>query len=100
MAVLIYFIHHIATSIQLPHVIASIAKDLSHAIDADAGEDDAPIEAGPSVAELLRRMTDSGGTVPAPSSGYLQFIRHETLIGLAAEKGAMIRLLHRPATSS
>jgi uncharacterized membrane protein len=41
-------------------------------------------------------MTDSGGTVPAPSSGYLQFIRHETLIGLAAEKGAVIRLLHRP----
>ena len=41
-------------------------------------------------------MTDSGGTVPAPSSGYLQFIRHETLIGLAAERGAVIRLLHRP----
>jgi uncharacterized membrane protein len=48
------------------------------------------------VPELLRRMTDSGGNVPAPSSGYLQFIRHETLIGLAAEKGAVIRLLHRP----
>ena len=29
MAVLIYFIHHIATSIQLPQVIASIAQDLS-----------------------------------------------------------------------
>ncbi len=29
MAVLIYFIHHIATSIQLPQVIASIARDLS-----------------------------------------------------------------------
>jgi hypothetical protein len=41
-------------------------------------------------------MTHSGGNVPAPSSGYLQFIRHETLIGLAAEKGAVIRLLHRP----
>ena len=36
------------------------------------------------------------GPVPAPSSGYLQFVRHETLIGLAAEKGAVIRLLHRP----
>src|SRR5215472_2582450 len=29
MAVLIYFIHHIATQIQLPHVIASIARDLA-----------------------------------------------------------------------
>jgi uncharacterized membrane protein len=96
MAVLIYFIHHIATSIQLPQVIASIANDLSNAIDTDSDEDGVSIEAGPSVPELLRRMTDSGGTVPAPSSGYLQFIRHETLIGLAAEKGAVIRLLHRP----
>ena len=41
-------------------------------------------------------MDDAGGTVAAPSSGYLQFIQHETLIGLAAEKGAVIRLLYRP----
>ena len=32
----------------------------------------------------------------APSSGYLQFIRHQTLVGIATEKGAVIRLLHRP----
>jgi uncharacterized membrane protein len=96
MAVLIYFIHHIATSIQLPQVIASIARDLSRAIDAESNDVGAPAEAGPSVSELLRRMSEAGGTVPAPSSGYLQFIRHETLAGLAAEKGAVIRLLQRP----
>ncbi|MGZ6562274.1 MAG: DUF2254 domain-containing protein [Solirubrobacteraceae bacterium] len=96
MAVLIYFIHHIAVSIQLPHVIASIAKDLSRAIDAEASDDRVSLESGPSVPELLRRMTDAGGAVPAPASGYLQFIQHETLIALAAEKGAVIRLLHRP----
>jgi uncharacterized membrane protein len=96
MGVLIYFIHHIATSIQLPQVIASIARDLSHAIDAESSGGDPQFEAGPSVAELLTRMEESGGTVLAPSSGYLQFIRHETLIGLATEKGAVIRLLQRP----
>jgi uncharacterized membrane protein len=96
MGVLIYFIHHIATSIQLPQVIASIARDLSGAIDAESTENAVTLEAGPSVPELLRRMTDSGGTVPAPSSGYLQFIRHDRLAALAAEKGAVIRLLHRP----
>ncbi len=96
MAVLIYFIHHIATSIQLPQVIASIARDLSDAIDADCNDHGIPAESGPSVPELLRRMTDAGGTVPAPATGYLQFVRHETLTGLAAEKGAVIRLLHRP----
>ena len=34
-AVLIYFIHHIAKSIQLPEVIAGIAYDLMHSIDAE-----------------------------------------------------------------
>src|ERR1700678_417611 len=38
MGVLIYFIHHIATTIQLPQVIASIASDLSRAIDAERGD--------------------------------------------------------------
>ena len=34
-AVLVVFIDHIARSIQLPQVIASIAGDLSRAIEAD-----------------------------------------------------------------
>jgi uncharacterized membrane protein len=96
MAILIYFIHHIATSIQLPQVIASIARDLSNAIDVESGDSGRFPEAGPSVPELLTRMNESGGIVPAPESGYLQFVRHGTLVGLAAEKGAVIRLLHRP----
>ena len=96
MAVLIYFIHHIATSIQLPQVIASIANDLSRAVDMESADDRVSLEAGPSVPELLRRMNESGGAVPAPESGYLQYIQHEALIGLAAEKGAVIGLLYRP----
>ncbi len=96
MFVLIYFIHHIATSIQLPQVIASIARDLSGAIDAESGDGREAPEAGPSVPEVLTRISESGGTVPAPASGYLQFIRHRPLVALAAEKGAVIRLLHRP----
>ena len=96
MGVLIYFINHIAMSIQLPQVIASIAGDLSRAIDAESGAERGGPEAGPSVSELMVRMDEGGGVVPAPASGYLQFIRHETLIGLAAEKGAVIRLHHRP----
>ena len=35
LAVLIYFIHHIAKSIQLPEVIAGIARDLDRAIEAE-----------------------------------------------------------------
>jgi uncharacterized membrane protein len=96
MAVLIYFIHHIAVSIQLPRVIASIAADLSNAIDAESTTVGPAHESGPSVDELVRRLSDRGGTVGAPDSGYLQFIQHQTLVPLAAEKGAVIRLLFRP----
>src|SRR5215469_4705938 len=35
LGVLIYFIHHTATAIQLPEVIASIARELARAIDAE-----------------------------------------------------------------
>ena len=96
MGVLIFFIHHIATSIQLPQVIASIARDLRQAIELEAGTGRPELEAGPSVPELLRRMREGGGSVQAPSSGYLQFIRHETLTAIATEKGSVIRLLYRP----
>ena len=47
MALLIYFIHHIAVSIQLPQVIASIAKDLSRAIDAESSDDRVSLESAP-----------------------------------------------------
>jgi uncharacterized membrane protein len=96
MGVLIYFINHIATSIQLPRVIATIANDLSQAIDAESRTAGPETEAGPSVEELLRRMSERGGTVGAPASGYLQFVQHQEMVRLAAEKGAVIRLLQRP----
>ena len=110
LGVLIYFIHHIATAIQLPAVIASIAHDLAEAIDAEAappltGDSTASAGSartetaqvnGPS-AELLRaRLDRSGHVVAAPASGYLQFVRHATLVRIAAEHDAVIRLEHRP----
>ena len=98
LGVLIYFIHHTATSIQLPHVIASIARDLSEAIEDSGGYDDQAggREQGPSAAELAESMLSAGGVVRAPVSGYLQFIRQRTLVQLAAEADAVIALDYRP----
>jgi uncharacterized membrane protein len=95
-AVLVVFIDHIAKSIQLPQVIASIAGDLSRAIDADAGPPAAGAKAGPSLAEAIVRLDEDSGVVRAPSSGYLQFVRLDTLIEIATRSRAVIRLLHRP----
>ena len=98
MAVLIYFIHHIAASIQLPRVIAGIASDLAEAIEIQGGDRGTATgaERGPATVELLALMETSGGVVRAPDSGYLQFIRHRTLVKLAADAGAVISLDHRP----
>jgi uncharacterized membrane protein len=102
LAVLIYFIHHTAISIQLPQVIASIANDLAEAIEVQGGGSAGAAggagrrQAGPSSAEILSRMEAGGGVVKAPASGYVQFIGHRNLIRLAAEADAVISLDYRP----
>jgi uncharacterized membrane protein len=98
LAVLIYFIHHTAVSIQLPQVIASIAADLTEAIAEQGSASAAPggPENGPSAVELLARAESGGGVLLAPASGYLQFIKHQNLVRLAAEANAVICLEHRP----
>ncbi|MGD0379544.1 MAG: DUF2254 domain-containing protein [Acidimicrobiales bacterium] len=101
LAVLIYFIHHIAKSIQLPEVIAGIARDLTHAIDAEFPEqpiDECPplVGTGRSVPELLQLIDERGGVVPATTSGYLQFVGYAQLVDIAAQTDSVIRLIHRP----
>ncbi len=95
--VLVVFINHIAKSIQLPQVIASIAGDLAQAIDAELMQPAAPVsKAGPSLSEMLTRLDEDSGVVRAPSSGYLQYVSMSTLIEISSRSRAVIRLLHRP----
>ena len=99
LGVLIYFIHHVAGSIQLPQVMAGIARDLTVAVDAEVADDDAARRrqfAGLSEAELLARLEERGAEVRAPTSGYLQFVAYSTLVDVAARADSVIRLLYRP----
>ncbi|MEY9931408.1 putative membrane protein [Catenulispora sp. GP43] len=97
LAVLLYFIHHIAVQIQLPQVIASIAGDVAKAIEAEAPPPrSGRPERGLSEAELLSRMAQEPGEVKASASGYLQYVRHSTLIRIATSTNSVIHLLHRP----
>ncbi|HWF81428.1 MAG TPA: DUF2254 domain-containing protein [Streptosporangiaceae bacterium] len=95
LGVLIYFIHHIATQIQLPQVIADVARDLAKAIDTHAG-DEAATKAAPSASAILAALGDGGGAVAAPRSGYLQFIDRRTLVRIASDADVVIRMMHRP----
>jgi uncharacterized membrane protein len=104
-AVLVYFIHHIAKSIQLPEVIASIARDLSKAIDAEFPnreevrarlvEDGTEASSTPT-SDLLDTVEARGATVTAKHSGYLQFVSYGQLVDIAERLDAVIRLVHRP----
>ncbi len=102
LAVLIYFIHHIAKSIQLPEVIAGIARGLMQAVDAefptsvrDGGA--RPVDAEGRTPDEVTGLLDEGGvTVPASQSGYLQFVGYDELVAIAGDAEAVIRLTYRP----
>jgi uncharacterized membrane protein len=98
LGVLIYFIHHTATAIQLPEVIASVARDLTSALEAETEPSAGDVGAvnGPSLDVLQARLDRAGQVVTAAASGYLRFVKHATLVRIAAESGAVIRLHHRP----
>jgi uncharacterized membrane protein len=101
LGVLIYFIHHIARTIQLPEVIARIAEDLFTAIDTEYPEvtpiaGRAGAEVGPSEAELVATLDERGAPVPAATNGYLQYVALGQLVDIASKYDAVIRLTHRP----
>jgi uncharacterized membrane protein len=95
LAVLIYFLNHVAVQIQLPQVIASIAGDLQHAIELQVANERAAEDAELASA-VLASMNGPGGVVGAPRSGYLQYIEHETLVSVAAQVDAVVHVLYRP----
>jgi uncharacterized membrane protein len=104
--VLVYFINHIAASIQLPEVIAGIARDLETAIDTEFPVldhvDAASLSARQSSnltqqpEEMLIMIEERGGVVLAAKSGYLQFVGYAQLAKIAKLVDAVIRLDHRP----
>jgi uncharacterized membrane protein len=96
LAVLVYFIHHIATSIQLPEVIAGIARDLSNAIALEFSFGDNRRASLSAAGELPGLLEADGAPIAATRSGYLQFVRYSTLVGIATDADAVVELLYRP----
>ena len=103
LGVLIYFIHHIAKSIQLPEVIAGIAKDMTESIDAEFPQPaNEPLDPGrhhhegKTVPELLQLIEERGAQVPSLVSGYIQYVGYSQLISIATRTDSVIRLEHRP----
>ncbi len=90
--VLIFFIHHIASSIQASSIIASVADETVAAVDRwlpeqrgsgpDDDEDQAP------------RLPEgrSWRAVPAEATGYIQSVDSEALLCLARDRNTIVRM--------
>jgi uncharacterized membrane protein len=111
--VLIYFIHHIATSIQASNIIASVAAETNAAIDRLLPDKMAiqPIDSSGSscINEshetneapdsdhhqlLVSLAARSWYPVLAAKSGYVQSINNDALLRLAAEHQTIVRVVH------
>jgi uncharacterized membrane protein len=100
LGVLIFFIHHVATSIQASRIIANVAADLEGAIDRlfpdTIGEDSAT--AGPAGATPDEPSAVAGGSrdVPATTTGYVQAIDAQGLMAVARERNVVARVRASP----
>jgi len=91
---LMFFLHHIASSIQASSIIASVAEQTIAAIDRlfpeklgqgpDEDDDD----------QMLRPAERIWRAVPAPQSGYIQNVNDTALLSLARERKTIVLMEH------
>ena len=93
-AALVLFFNHVAVSIQAPKLVASVARDLDHAIDhlypGGMGHG-GPVPADDQIPSIGRDVI-----VPAAAKGYVQVVDDGALLALAQRHGLVVRLLTRP----
>ncbi len=99
LGIVIYFIHHVATSIQLTSVVSGIARDFRSTLanlSADMAKDPVREAGGPDPSELSERVLAVGAPVFASASGFIQAVGHRPLMVIAVSSDTVIRLVRRP----
>lgn len=93
-AVLIFFIHHIASSIQASSIIATVAQDTEASIDRLFPEklDQAPDEDEARNQGLESQDERIWYPVPAAVSGYIQNVNNAALLRLAGHSRTIVRM--------
>jgi len=92
----IYFIHHIATTIQASHILARIATETEDRIDrlypqCAGNKDDYYSDPDPSHADPPQRWH----AAPAARCGYIQRVEAESLLAIARDQKTVVRMEHR-----
>jgi uncharacterized membrane protein len=100
LGVLIFFIHHVSISIQAPHVVAEVARELHASIErlfperAGHGADEE--SQSHLAAEIPDEWEERFREVPSADNGYLEGVDLERLMELAREHDLVLRLPLRP----
>ena len=97
--VLIYFIHHSASSIQVDQVIKKVGSDLDDAIDRLFPEKigrSAPQQQEERMADIAREFDRVSCSIKAGKSGYIQTIDDKQLMQIATDKKLLLRVQQRP----
>lgn len=84
---LIFFIHHIASSIQASSIIASVTKETLEAVERLF-----PDKAGDENPEAVTLSAQIWQAVPADRNGYLQGVDYAALLRLAREHKTIVRM--------
>ena len=95
LGVLIYFIHHVATSIQADTVIARIGAELEESVERLYPQQIGSDEAHPETADIPAPFTTLT-ELRASGEGYLQIVDDEKIIETAAEHDLLLRFHHEP----
>jgi uncharacterized membrane protein len=100
LGVLIYFMHHIAVSIQAPNLITVVYGELEHAMarlfPEPIGQEHPDEGNRQKISRVLTRMELEGIPIPADTSGYLQAIESDKLVEITREQNLIFLLYFRP----
>ncbi len=98
-AILIYFINHVAVSIQAPVLVARVSKELHEAINHELpGHPDttsAPLSSDEN-GKIQSDLPLNSRAVMAASSGYVQVRDDDRLLRLAREHNLVLKILSQP----
>jgi uncharacterized membrane protein len=95
---LVFYVHHVAATIQAPSVVASVVRDLrrvlaerdGYLVEVRRASD--PVQ----VAAAASRSVDSGAPVGAGRSGYVELVDRARILEAAERADAVVVLEHRP----
>jgi uncharacterized membrane protein len=100
LALLIFFIHHVAESIHSTNIIARVSQTLLEGIDIifpeELGREAAVARETDALQAISRRLETEGQLVQTRGSGYLQIVDDEKLFQVAREHKLIVQIKEQP----